>query len=60
MRVAQDQVDLYKRKLDVLDDDERQVRILRDEVSFLTAEKSVLQERHVWHENTSLLSANET
>ncbi|RXN15184.1 mitochondria-eating isoform X2 [Labeo rohita] len=47
LRVAQDQVDLYKRKLDVLDDYERQVRILRDEISFLTAEKTVLQERLV-------------
>lgn len=45
LRVAQDQLDLYKRKLDVLDDYERQVRILRDEVSFLSAEKTVLQER---------------
>lgn len=52
LRATQDQVALYKRKLDVLDDYERQVRILKDEVSFLTAEKSVLQERYVWHENT--------
>ncbi|XP_042602944.1 mitochondria-eating protein [Cyprinus carpio] len=47
LRVAQDQVELYKRKLDVLDDYERQVRILRDEISLLTAEKTVLQERLV-------------
>ncbi|XP_016311605.1 mitochondria-eating protein-like [Sinocyclocheilus anshuiensis] len=45
LRIAQDQVDLYKRKLDVLDDYEKQVRILRDE--FLTSEKTVLQERSV-------------
>lgn len=47
LRAAQDQVSSYKRKLDVLDDHERQVRILKDEVSFLTAEKSVLQDRYV-------------
>ncbi|XP_030628739.1 mitochondria-eating protein [Chanos chanos] len=47
LRAARDQVDLYKRKLDVLDDYERQVRRLRDEVTFLTAEKTVLQERLV-------------
>lgn len=45
LRAARDQVETYKRKLDVLDDYERQVRLLRDEVSFLTAEKSMLQER---------------
>ncbi|XP_042633178.1 mitochondria-eating protein-like [Cyprinus carpio] len=47
LRVAQDQVNLYKRKLNVLDDYEKQVRILRDEISFLTTEKTVLQERLV-------------
>ncbi|XP_045562245.1 mitochondria-eating protein isoform X2 [Salmo salar] len=47
LRAARDQVETYKRKLDVLDDYERQVRLLRDEVSFLTAEKSMLQERLV-------------
>ncbi|XP_041913997.1 mitochondria-eating protein isoform X1 [Alosa sapidissima] len=47
LRSAQDQVELYKRKLDVFDDYERQVRMLRDEVSILTAEKTVLQERLV-------------
>lgn len=45
LRTAYDQVDLYKRKLDVLEDYERQVRLLRDEVTFLTAEKAMLQER---------------
>ncbi|ROL50985.1 Mitochondria-eating protein [Anabarilius grahami] len=55
LRVAQDQVDLYKRKLDVLDDYERQIRILRDEVSFLTAEKTVLQERLVRSRSSSPL-----
>ncbi|KAL2089869.1 hypothetical protein ACEWY4_014557 [Coilia grayii] len=47
LRSAQDQVEVYKRRLDVLDDYERQVRILRDEVSILAAEKTMLQERLV-------------
>ncbi|KAM9435539.1 mitochondria-eating protein [Clarias gariepinus] len=47
LRTAYDQVNLYKKKLDVLEDYERQVRLLREEVSFLTAEKSMLQERLV-------------
>ncbi|XP_062858161.1 mitochondria-eating protein isoform X2 [Trichomycterus rosablanca] len=42
---AYDQVELYKRKLDGLEDYERQVRLLKDEVTFLTAEKTMLQER---------------
>ncbi|XP_058234569.1 mitochondria-eating protein isoform X2 [Hemibagrus wyckioides] len=47
LRTAYDQVDLYKKKLDMLEDYERQVRLLREEVSFLTAEKSMLKERLV-------------
>lgn len=47
LRAAYEQVDVYKRKLDVLEDYERQVRLLRDEVTFLTAEKTMLQERLV-------------
>ncbi|XP_053470685.1 mitochondria-eating protein isoform X4 [Ictalurus furcatus] len=47
LRMAYDQVDLYKKKLDILEDYERQVRLLRDEVTFLTADKSMLQERLV-------------
>ncbi|XP_069049959.1 mitochondria-eating protein isoform X2 [Lepisosteus oculatus] len=45
LRAACDRADLYKRKLDVLDDYERQIRLLKDEVSFLTAEKSLLRDR---------------
>ena len=45
LRAARDQVETYKRKLNVLDDSECQGCLLRDEVSFLTAEKSMLQER---------------
>ncbi|XP_018588575.1 mitochondria-eating protein isoform X1 [Scleropages formosus] len=45
LRAACDQADLYKRKLDLLEDFERQVCLLKEEVSFLTAEKSLLQDR---------------
>ena len=45
LRSAHDQVELYRRKLDTFDDYDRQVRMLRDEVSILTAEKTVLRER---------------
>uniref|UniRef100_A0A673X3T9 Mitochondria-eating protein n=1 Tax=Salmo trutta TaxID=8032 RepID=A0A673X3T9_SALTR len=45
LRAARDQVETNKRKLNVLDDSESQGRLLRDEMSFLTAEKSMLQER---------------
>uniref|UniRef100_A0A672IL95 Mitochondria-eating protein n=1 Tax=Salarias fasciatus TaxID=181472 RepID=A0A672IL95_SALFA len=47
LRSAHEQVDLYKRKLEVIDDYERQIRLLRDEVSYLTTEKAMLQERLV-------------
>ncbi|XP_037393538.1 mitochondria-eating protein isoform X2 [Pygocentrus nattereri] len=47
LRAAYEQMDVYKRKLDMLEDYERQVRLLRDEVTFLTAEKTMLQERLV-------------
>uniref|UniRef100_A0A8C8FKR2 Mitochondria-eating protein n=1 Tax=Oncorhynchus tshawytscha TaxID=74940 RepID=A0A8C8FKR2_ONCTS len=55
LRAARDQVETYKRKLNVLDDSESQGRLLRDEVSFLTAEKSMLQERLVRSRSTSPL-----
>ncbi|KAL4635425.1 mitochondria-eating protein isoform X1 [Arapaima gigas] len=45
LRAACDQADLYKRKLDLLGDYERQVLLLKEEVSFLMAEKSLLQDR---------------
>ncbi|KAJ8397508.1 hypothetical protein AAFF_G00437840 [Aldrovandia affinis] len=45
LRAACDQADLYKRKLEVLEDYERQVRLLREEVSYLSAEKALLQDR---------------
>ncbi|KAI5619988.1 mitochondria-eating protein, partial [Silurus asotus] len=56
LRTAYDQVDLYKKKLEVLEDNERQVRLLRDEVTFLTTEKSRLQERLVRSRSPSPVS----
>ncbi|XP_028260155.1 mitochondria-eating protein [Parambassis ranga] len=47
LRSAHEQVEIYKRKLDAVDDYERQIRLLRDEVSYLSAEKAMLQERLV-------------
>uniref|UniRef100_A0A8C4GXW3 Mitochondria-eating protein n=1 Tax=Dicentrarchus labrax TaxID=13489 RepID=A0A8C4GXW3_DICLA len=47
LRSALEQVEIYKRKLDALDDYERQIRLLRDEVSYLSTEKAMLQERLV-------------
>lgn len=46
MRLANEQLEIYKRKLDTLDDYERQIRLLREEVSCLSTEKAVLQERY--------------
>ncbi|XP_067843728.1 mitochondria-eating protein isoform X2 [Heptranchias perlo] len=45
LRAVREQVRFYKQKVDVLDDYERQIRQLKDEVAFLSAEKSLLQER---------------
>ncbi|KAM3620507.1 uncharacterized protein V6R79_024653 [Siganus canaliculatus] len=45
LRLAREQVEIYKRKLDALDDYERQIRLLRDEVSYLSTEKAMLRER---------------
>nr|XP_046248748.1 mitochondria-eating protein [Scatophagus argus] len=47
LRSAREQVEIYKRKLDALGDYERQIRLLRDEVSYLSTEKAMLQERLV-------------
>ncbi|KAM8744867.1 mitochondria-eating protein isoform 1-T1 [Acanthopagrus schlegelii] len=47
LRSAHDQVEIYKRKLGALDDYERQIRLLRDEVSYVSTEKAMLQERLV-------------
>ncbi|GAA6217849.1 mitochondria-eating protein isoform X1 [Lates japonicus] len=47
LRSAHEQVEIYKRKMDALDDYERQIRLLRDEVSYLSTEKAMLQERLV-------------
>ncbi|KAK7919303.1 hypothetical protein WMY93_010587 [Mugilogobius chulae] len=47
LRAARDEVEIYRRKLNTIDDYERQIRLLRDEVSYLTTEKAALQERLV-------------
>ncbi|XP_054483511.1 LOW QUALITY PROTEIN: mitochondria-eating protein-like [Anoplopoma fimbria] len=47
LRSAHEQVEVYKRKLETLDDYERQIRLLRDEVSYLSTDKAMLQERLV-------------
>ncbi|XP_060680441.1 mitochondria-eating protein [Hemiscyllium ocellatum] len=46
LRAVRDQVRFYKQKVDILEDYERQIRQLKDEVAFLSAEKSLLQERY--------------
>lgn len=46
LRSAHEQVEIYKRKLESLGDYERQIRLLRDEVSTLSTEKAMLQERY--------------
>ncbi|TNN42904.1 Mitochondria-eating protein [Liparis tanakae] len=45
LRSAHEQLDVYRRKMKNTDDDERQIRLLRDEVSYLSKEKAQLQER---------------
>uniref|UniRef100_H2ZTS1 Mitochondria-eating protein n=1 Tax=Latimeria chalumnae TaxID=7897 RepID=H2ZTS1_LATCH len=45
LRAAHEEAEIYKRKLDILDDYERQIRQLKDEVAILSTEKSLLQDR---------------
>lgn len=45
LRSAHEELEIYRRKLNTLDDYERQIRLLRDEVSYLSTEKALLQER---------------
>ncbi|CAJ1059975.1 PREDICTED: mitochondria-eating protein [Xyrichtys novacula] len=47
LRSAHEQLEIYKRKVEALDDNERQVRLLRNEVSYLSTEKAMLQDRLV-------------
>ncbi|XP_068176160.1 mitochondria-eating protein [Antennarius striatus] len=47
LRSALEQVETYKRKLEALDDNQHQIRLLRDEVSYLRGEKAMLQDRLV-------------
>uniref|UniRef100_A0A4W6EA37 Mitochondria-eating protein n=1 Tax=Lates calcarifer TaxID=8187 RepID=A0A4W6EA37_LATCA len=53
LRSAHEQVEIYKRKMDALDDYERQIRLLRDEVSYLSTEKAMLQERYSYNTQCS-------
>ncbi|XP_055492357.1 mitochondria-eating protein [Leucoraja erinacea] len=45
LRSVREQVRYYKQKVEMLDDYEHKIRQLKDEVAFLSAEKSSLQER---------------
>ncbi|KAK0147252.1 Mitochondria-eating protein [Merluccius polli] len=45
LRATHEQLEVYKRKVEVVDEYERQVRLLREEVAYLTSEKSLLRER---------------
>ncbi|KAM7011877.1 mitochondria-eating protein [Tautogolabrus adspersus] len=45
LRSAHEQQEIHRRKLDALDDYERQIRLLRDEVSYLNTEKAMMQNR---------------
>ncbi|XP_069555369.1 mitochondria-eating protein [Brachyistius frenatus] len=47
LRSAHEQVEIYQRNLNALHDYERQIRLLRDEVSYLSTEKAMLKERLV-------------
>ncbi|XP_037325015.2 mitochondria-eating protein isoform X2 [Pungitius pungitius] len=52
---ALEQVEVSKRKLEALDECQRQTRLLRSEVSYLSAEKATLQERLARSGSPSLL-----
>ncbi|XP_068448846.1 mitochondria-eating protein isoform X2 [Clinocottus analis] len=45
LRSAHEQLDVYRRKLEAADDQERQIRLLRDEVSYLSTGKALLQDK---------------
>ncbi|KAK2835875.1 hypothetical protein Q5P01_016359 [Channa striata] len=47
LRSAHEQVETYKMKVESLEEYERQNRLLRDEVSYLSTEKAMLQQRLV-------------
>uniref|UniRef100_A0A8C2ZJ38 Mitochondria-eating protein n=1 Tax=Cyclopterus lumpus TaxID=8103 RepID=A0A8C2ZJ38_CYCLU len=52
LRSAHEQLDVYRRKMKNADDDERQIQLLRDEVSYLSTEKTQLQERWATRSST--------
>ncbi|XP_013880827.1 mitochondria-eating protein, partial [Austrofundulus limnaeus] len=45
LRSANEQVEIYKRKLDALDDYEHQIHLLEDKIYYLNSEKAQLQDR---------------
>ncbi|KAK9518927.1 hypothetical protein VZT92_021693 [Zoarces viviparus] len=45
LRSAYEQVEVHKKKLEALDECERQIRLLKDEVTYQSTEKAKLQER---------------
>ncbi|XP_054876371.1 mitochondria-eating protein [Poeciliopsis prolifica] len=45
LRSANEQLDLYKRKQSTVHDYDRQIRLLKDELAYLSSEKMMLQER---------------
>lgn len=47
LQTAHEKLEIYKRKLNTLNDYEQEIRLLRDEVSYLGTEKAMLQERCV-------------
>ncbi|KAG7259880.1 hypothetical protein CRUP_021525, partial [Coryphaenoides rupestris] len=48
LRAALDQLEVYQRKVGVVEEYERQLRLLREEVSYITSEKSLLQESDLY------------
>lgn len=55
LRAAHEQLEAYKRKLNAVDDYEHQVRLLREEVSYLSTEKAMLKERYSCTTHCTLL-----
>uniref|UniRef100_A0A8C4XDK8 Mitochondria-eating protein n=1 Tax=Erpetoichthys calabaricus TaxID=27687 RepID=A0A8C4XDK8_ERPCA len=56
LNASQEEAEMYKRKLDILDDYERRVRMLKNEIATLSAEKSYIQERSGRSQSTSPLT----
>ncbi|XP_029683721.1 mitochondria-eating protein isoform X2 [Takifugu rubripes] len=56
LHAAHEQLEVYERKLSSLDDYERRIRLLREEFSYLSTEKSTLHERLTRSHSPSSLS----